>query len=95
MRVHQILEPLKIALAPDDSSEVITPGNSSIAVPLATPGSTEETQSSVPVFDGERRLGTLVINSIHLATPHLKTPPEGILLTEGSPCRREKIGISL
>jgi hypothetical protein len=88
--VHQISEPLKIALAPGDSSEVITPGNFSIAVPLATPGSTEETQSSVPIFDGERRLGTLVINSIHLANP-----PEGILLTEGSSCRREKIGISL
>ena len=93
--MHQISEPLNIALAPGDSSEVITPGNSSIAVPLATLGSTEETQSSVSVFDGERRLGTLVINNIHLTTPHLKTPPEGILLKEGIPCRREKIGISL
>jgi hypothetical protein len=33
-------EPLNIALAPGDSSEVITPGNSFVAVPLATPGST-------------------------------------------------------
>jgi hypothetical protein len=43
MKVHQTLEPLKIALAPQKSSKVIPPGNSYVAVPLATPGSPWET----------------------------------------------------
>ena len=94
LKVHQTSEPSKIALAPGDSSEVITPGNSSVAVPLATPGSSWETRSSVLVFDGEQGPDTLILHSIHLATPHLKTPLEGILLTERSPCRRERPGIS-
>jgi len=95
LKVHQTSEPLKIALALGDSSEVIPPGNSSVAMPLATLGSSWETRSSVLAFDGERGPNTLIMHSIHLATPHLKTPLEGILLTEGSPCRRERPGISL